>query len=123
MGRIAVKSGAECPRNPRGRSPSMEARMRNRGRQMARWTCSAIVLGLIATGVQAQSPAISAIPAAARDRRGPLHRFFHHTAHTLEDKFIGYPDTFMEPPLGFYIREQFAVQVAKADPHRFTLYR
>jgi hypothetical protein len=51
-----------------------------------------------------------------------LHRLFHHTAHTLEDKFIGYPDAFIEPPLGTYINRQFAVQVAKADPHRGTLY-
>ena len=48
---------------------------------------------------------------------------FHHTAHTLQDKFIGYPDTFIEPPLGSYVNEQFAVQVAKADTHRFTFYR
>ena len=47
---------------------------------------------------------------------------FHHTAHTLQDKFIGYPETFVEPPLGYYINQQFAVQVAKADTHRFTLY-
>ena len=33
-------------------------------------------------------------------RRGPLHRMFHHSAHTLQDKFIGYPETFVEPPLG-----------------------
>jgi hypothetical protein len=48
---------------------------------------------------------------------------FHHTAHTLEDKFIGYPETFIEPPLGAYINRQFAVQVGKADRHRFTVYR
>ena len=48
---------------------------------------------------------------------------FHHTAHTVQDKWIGYPENFVEPPLGHYINEQFAVQVAKADPHRFTLYR
>ena len=35
---------------------------------------------------------------------------------------IGYPENFVEPPLGHYINEQFTVQVAKADPHRFTLY-
>ena len=29
--------------------------------------------------------------------------------------FIGYPDTFIEPPLGYYINQQFAVQVSKAD--------
>jgi hypothetical protein len=56
-------------------------------------------------------------------RRGRLHRLFHHSAHTLQDKFIGYPDTFREPPLGFYVNEQLAVEVAKANTHRFTLYR
>ena len=56
-------------------------------------------------------------------RRGRLHRLFHHSAHTLQDKFVGYPENFVEPPLGSYINEQFAVQVAKADTHRFTLYR
>ena len=35
---------------------------------------------------------------------------------------IGYPENFVEPPLGYYVNEQFAVQVAKADTHRFTLY-
>lgn len=56
-------------------------------------------------------------------RRGPIHRMFHHSAHTIKDKFIGYPETFVEPPLGHFVREQMSVQVAKADPHRFTLYR
>ena len=36
---------------------------------------------------------------------------------------IGYPETFIEPPLGYYVREQMTMQVAKADPHRFTLYK
>ena len=48
---------------------------------------------------------------------------FHHTSHTLHDKLIGYPENFIEPPLGYYVREQLSLQVAKADPHRFTLYR
>jgi hypothetical protein len=47
---------------------------------------------------------------------------FHHVAHTLEDKFIGYPDAFIEPPLGAYVNRQLAAQVSKADPHRSTLY-
>lgn len=65
-------------------------------------------------------------PATARPvctRRGRIHRMLHHTAHTLQDDFIGYPETFVEPPLGAYINRQFAVQVSKADPHRFTLYQ
>jgi hypothetical protein len=48
---------------------------------------------------------------------------FHHVTHTVQDKFVGYPDTFIEPPLGFYVNEQLGVQVAKANTHRFTLYR
>jgi hypothetical protein len=48
---------------------------------------------------------------------------FHHVEHTLEDNFIGPPSNFVEPPLGYYVTEQLAVQKAKADPHRFTLYR
>ena len=48
---------------------------------------------------------------------------FHHAAHTLQDKFIGYPRAFIEPPLGSYVNRQFAIQVSKADTHRFTLYR
>jgi hypothetical protein len=47
---------------------------------------------------------------------------FHHAAHTVQDKMVGYPENFVEPPLGYYVNEQLAVQVAKADPHRFTLY-
>jgi hypothetical protein len=47
---------------------------------------------------------------------------FHHAAHTLKDDFIGYPDTFVEPPLGAYLNRQLAVQVSKADAHRFTVY-
>jgi hypothetical protein len=39
------------------------------------------------------------------------------------DTFIGRPADFSEPPLGFYVRENFGVMKAKADPHRFTLYR
>ena len=56
-------------------------------------------------------------------RRGRIHRMFHHVAHTVQDKFVGYPDTFVEPPLGYYVNEQLSVQVAKANTHRFTFYR
>src|SRR4029077_18948859 len=30
---------------------------------------------------------------------------------------------FVEPPLGYYVRENFNLMKSKADPHRFTLYR
>jgi hypothetical protein len=46
-----------------------------------------------------------------------------HTWRVLQNNFVGYPEEFVEPPLGFYNREIFGVMRAKADPHRFTLYK
>jgi hypothetical protein len=66
-------------------------------------------------------PAPAVQPLCAR--RGRIHRLFHHVGHTTVDKFTGYPDNFIEPPLGYYLNEQLGVQVAKANTHRFTLYR
>jgi hypothetical protein len=80
------------------------------------------VVGL-ATPAGAQTPIDPASSQPICNRRGRIHRLFHHSAHTLQDKFVGYPDTFMEPPLGFYVNEQLGVQVAKANTHRFTFYR
>lgn len=54
---------------------------------------------------------------------GPIRRAMHHVAFTLKDRFIGYPDQFVEPPLGFTINEHFATMKAKADPHEFFLYQ
>jgi hypothetical protein len=88
-----------------------------------RWSCVAGVLGIVPAAAQAQVPEEPSNPPAVCARRGRLHRMFHHVAHTTEDKFVGYPANFIEPPLGHYVNEQLAVQVAKADPHRFTLYR
>jgi hypothetical protein len=90
----------------------------------ARWAWAAILTGLVAHDAMAQSPDPPGAPAApVCTRRGRLHRMFHHTAHTLQDDFIGYPATFVEPPLGAYVNRQFALQVSKADPHRFTVYQ
>ncbi len=97
--------------------------MDNREIRMARWTWAGLLTGLVAHEAMAQSPDPPGPPAApVCTRRGRLHRMFHHAAHTLQDDFIGYPDTFVEPPLGAYINRQFAVQVSKADAHRFTVY-
>jgi hypothetical protein len=88
-----------------------------------RWSCVTVLAGLCSSGAgaSAQDPSTNTPPVCSR--RGPIHRLFHHSAHTLQDKFIGYPNTFFEPPLGYYVNEQFAVQIAKADMHRFMLYR
>jgi hypothetical protein len=93
------------------------------------WAGALGLIALAAIPAGAQPPGPPGVPSPPRvppqvcTRRGRLHRMFHHATHTLEDKFVGYPDTFAEPPLGFYVYEQMGVQVAKADAHRFMLYR
>jgi hypothetical protein len=103
--------------------------MRRRMIPITRWSWAALMAGSMASEAAAQppdlpaGPIVSAAPAGpVCTRRGRLHRMLHHTAHTLQDDFIGYPPTFIEPPLGSYVNRQFAVQVSKADPHRFTVY-
>jgi hypothetical protein len=97
--------------------------MKTRAISMIHWSCAAAILSLAPATAQAQLPEPPPDQPTVCTRRGPIHRLFHHSAHTVQDKMIGYPDAFIEPPLGYYITEQFAIQVAKADPHRFTLYR
>lgn len=110
--------------------------MDDRSRIIARWSWAAVITTAVACEAGAQPPSPPAEPVVAGDppapaapsgpvctRRGRLHRMFHHTAHTLQDDFIGYPPAFVEPPLGAYINRQFAVQVSKADAHRFTVYQ
>jgi hypothetical protein len=93
-------------------------------RNRAWWACALLFAGLVPAQTRAQSPDDSTSSTApVCTRQGPIHRLLHHSAHTLQDTFIGYPETFREPPLGSYINEQFAVQVSKADAHRFTFYR
>lgn len=98
--------------------------MDNRRKPIGRWLCGVALSALIAHGVVAQPPVPSggSTAPAVCNRRGRLHRLFHHTTHTLEDTLIGHPDNFIEPPLGYYVNQQFAVQVSRADPHRFTVY-
>ena len=93
---------------------------------VARWSLIIVILSMAPTPAPAQTPIqpLAEPPGQAPicNRRGRLHRMFHHSAHTVQDKMIGYPENFVEPPFGHFVNEQFAVQVAKADPHRFTLY-
>ncbi len=98
--------------------------MDDRGKRIGRWSGAMILTAIAASGAVAQPPAPASDPStpAVCNRRGHIHRMFHHTAHTLERKVIGHPNAFIEPPLGYYVNQQFAVQVSKADTHRFTLY-
>lgn len=107
--------------------------MDERSQIIARWSWAAVITTAVACDAAAQPPAepvaaaepVATAPPTAQacTRRGRLHRMFHHTAHTLQDDFIGYPPTFVEPPLGAYVNRQLAVQVSKADVHRFTVYQ
>ncbi len=96
---------------------------------IARVSWAVILMALVGSDAVAQPPEPSAAPVAPAStaapvctRRGRLHRMFHHTAHTLQDDFIGYPETFVEPPLGAYVNRQLAIEVSKADAHRYTVY-
>lgn len=99
-----------------------------RQQPMTRWTWLALLILFesIVQDAAAQSIPTGPPPPPPRPvctKRGRIHRMLHHSAHTLQDDFIGYPEAFVEPPLGAYVNRQFAVQVSKADPHRFTLYQ
>jgi hypothetical protein len=93
-------------------------------RGLSRDVLAAIAVVSVAAAASASAQTVDD-PGAAPvcNRRGPLHRMFHHSAHSFQDKFVGYPNTFIEPPLGYYVNEQLTVQVAKANTHRFTFYR
>jgi hypothetical protein len=91
------------------------------------WSVCGLASGVLAVSVSAQTPVPPTGPATATcdqcGRPAPLQRGLQHTFHVLQDNMIGYPAEFVEPPLGFFVNEQRAVMRAKADPHRFTLYR
>ena len=87
------------------------------------WTTGVVIVGLAGGRASGQSPASSHPGEPVCNRKGALHRMWHHASHAVHDRFIGDPDTFRQPPLGSYIREQFAMQASKADQHRFMLYQ
>ena len=69
-------------------------------------------------------PTGPAPPATGPARRGgPIRRALRHVGWTLRDQLIGYPEEFVEPPLGAYIDESYRLMKSKADPHLFTLYQ
>lgn len=93
-------------------------------RQRRQWRTGALAAGLLSgtSWAWAQPPALPVGPAplvegpfVAGDREPAKKRFF--------DTFVGRPDMFYEPPPGYFARNTFGIMKAKADPHRFTLYR
>jgi hypothetical protein len=54
---------------------------------------------------------------------GPIARTFHHVGYAIKDRMVGEHDRFAEPPLGWSVNRNFGAQQARAEIHRFTLYR
>lgn len=89
-----------------------------------RWQTGALAAGLL-SGAQwawAQPPylPIASAPVVVGPTVAP---FPEPRGLRLHDHYIGRHDMFYEPPPGYYARSAFGVMKAKADPHRFTLYR
>jgi hypothetical protein len=99
-----------------------------KGRRRRYWPwrsgAGALAAGLLSgtNGAIAQPPYLPSAPAPVVEGpyivgdREPLGK-------RLNDTFIGRHDMFYEPPPGYFARNTFGMMKAKADPHRFTLYR
>lgn len=89
------------------------------------WHVGALATGLLTSTVWAQPPVpippSGPAPAAPGGAHPKTNREIRH--QFWRDTFIGRPADFIEPPLGTYMRGHFSLMRAKADPHRFTLYR
>jgi len=85
--------------------------------------------GLFGATVWAQGPGTIPPRPASHGRvicepaDGPVRHVARHAGRALQDGLIGYPDEFYEPPVGAYINAAFNTMRAKANPHRFMLYR
>lgn len=97
--------------------------------------------GSVVPVARAQDPAVPIAPAAAlpgpvvdadspmpapvicAPKRGPIGRCLDRISFRMHDHFIGYPENFDEPPLGWALYQNMGRQKNKADVHNFTLYR
>jgi hypothetical protein len=87
-----------------------------------------VAAGLVSAPALAQMPEpppadAMGVPVQTAPAVGPIRGFFRHVGYTLHDKFIGYPEQFIEPPLGFYLSETLALQKSRVTQHQFMLYR
>jgi hypothetical protein len=108
-----------------GLSNTGEGVMR-RGRTGLFWRAGALATGLLAATARGQGP----IPVNPTGPAPPLPQALAPPPNSwkplglhLHDTFLGRPDDFVEPPVGFYVNQQYALMRAKADPHKFMLYR
>ena len=97
---------------------------KRRGRLFRRTGATALAAALATAAAWAQAPPLPVtptgpVPIAPGCGIGPAQTRHQH----LKDTFFGRPELFAEPPFGSYVRTNFAVMRAKADPHKFTLYR
>src|SRR5690349_15896340 len=92
------------------------------GRLARHLGASTATAALMAAAAWAQAPAPAPVPGPVpvpasgpapmpepHRRPGPIRRALHHVGFTVHDHFIGYPDLFVEPPVGFYLNENFHV--------------
>ncbi len=93
---------------------------------------TALTAGLLAATAWAQPPAAPAptvvpVPgvycAPGGVGNGAVGGAIRHAGRALQDGVIGYPDLFYEPPAGYFVHNYYKAMSAKADPHRFTIYR
>jgi hypothetical protein len=88
-----------------------------------------LTAGLFGATVWAQAPGTIPPPPPPApggvicEPTGPVGNAVRHAGRALQDGLIGYPDLFYEPPVGAYINANFNTMRAKANPHRFMLYR
>ncbi|MDR3636386.1 MAG: hypothetical protein P4L84_21465 [Isosphaeraceae bacterium] len=88
-----------------------------------------LTAGLFGATVWAQGPGFAPGPAPGQGgvicqpAGTPIRNAVRHTGRALQDGLIGYPNEFYEPPVGAYINANFNTMRAKANPHRFMLYR
>lgn len=97
------------------------------------WKASATALsaGLLAATSWAQAPAPPPAPVAVPGvycapggpGNGAVGGAIRHAGAALQWGVIGYPEYFYEPPAGAYVFTYYKTMSAKANPHRFTLYR
>jgi hypothetical protein len=123
--RIPDQQLIACSRAMKGYRAMRPRKIKTRTR-IAGWA-SALAAGLVsgeAVAQYAEPPAEPvAMPVQSAPAGGPIHRLFAHIGSRLQDKMIGYPDQFSEPPLGFYVNEHIALMQSRADMHKFILYR